>query len=116
MYYRGAHTAMIVYDISNRVSNHKVPFFVVVLFLNAHINQILYLFRLYLYYLKGSFEGAKEWVMELKRNEELSDTNFVLVGNKVDTDINFRAVTYNEGKEYADSMSLFFKEVSAKTG
>ena len=55
--------------------------------------------------------------MELKRNEDLAETNFVLVGNKIDvTEENFRSVQSNEGKEYADSMGLLFWEVSALNG
>lgn len=68
------------------------------------------------YCVKDSFEGAKDWVMELKRNEELTDANFILVGNKTDIQESFWGVTYNEGKEYADSMGIVFKEVSALTG
>jgi GTPase SAR1 family protein len=54
--------------------------------------------------------------MELKRNEELTDASFVLVGNKIDIKDEFRNVSYNEGKEYADSMGIMFKEVSALSG
>ena len=52
--------------------------------------------------LKESFEGAKEWVLDLKRNEFLFDASFTLIANKCDLE-SARLVTYNEGKEYADS-------------
>lgn len=31
-----------------------------------------------------SFEGAKNWAIDLKRNENLIDCSFFLVGNKAD--------------------------------
>ncbi len=54
-------------------------------------------------------------MLELKRNEYLYDTYFVLVGNKVDCE-DTRAVTEIDGKEYANSQDVGFAEVSAKTG
>ena len=34
--------------------------------------------------LKDSFEGAKQLVMEVKRNEFLTESHFILVANKID--------------------------------
>ena len=46
--------------------------------------------------MKETFEGAKEWVLELKRNEFLYDATFVLIANKSDLEM-FRAVSFTEG-------------------
>lgn len=80
MYYRNAHCALVVYDISE----------------------------------KESFENAKSWIRELQRH---ADANIIisLVGNKLDLAETSRAVSPEEGQQYAESEGLMFMEVSAKT-
>ena len=59
-----------------------------------------------------SFEQTKSWVEELKSN--LDDMIIlVVVGNKKDLS-EIRAVSYKEGREYAESISALFFETSAK--
>lgn len=80
MYYRNAHCAIVVYDITQ----------------------------------EESLENAKGWIRELQRH---ADSNIViaLVGNKLDLADTRRAISTDEGKQYADSEGLMFLETSAKT-
>jgi GTPase SAR1 family protein len=82
MYYRGAQAALIVYDVTSRVS----------LAFEKHYYRCQ----------KDSFEGAKTLVLEIKRNEFLTDAHFVLVANKIDNQSQ-RVVSEQEGREYAHS-------------
>lgn len=95
MYYRGAHAAVVVYDITKRV--HMVT-------LSLFINFMV----------QDSFERAKKWVTELLRN---ASPNIVisLVGNKLDMAAT-RQVSYEEGEAYAEETSLLFTEASARSG
>ena len=71
MYYRNAHCAIVVYDITQ----------------------------------EESLENAKGWIRELQRH---ADSNIViaLVGNKLDLADTRRAISTDEGKQYADSEGL----------
>eukprot|EP00884_Botryococcus_braunii_P006257 jgi/Botrbrau1/15632/Bobra.4_1s0017.1 len=60
-----------------------------------------------------SFQKAKHWVSELHKNAS-GDIVIILVGNKTDL-VEQRAVSTEEGQEYADSNSMLFVETSAKT-
>lgn len=62
---------------------------------------------------KSSFTRARLWVEELRRQ---ASPNIViaLAGNKNDLSCN-RAVSFEEGKEYAEKQKLLFVETSAKT-
>ena len=79
-YYRNAHGALLVYDISN----------------------------------KASFDGAKEWLQELRKFGK-PDIVILLVGNKLDLDATARQVPLEEALAFADSNELAFMETSAKT-
>jgi GTPase SAR1 family protein len=50
---------------------------------------------LYFRLLQDSFEGAKHQILEIKRNDIVSDAMLVLVGNKCDLD-HYRMVPKNE--------------------
>ena len=52
--------------------------------------------------------------MEIKRNEFLTDSHFLLVANKIDAK-EARVISESEGKEYANAQSLEFAEVSARS-
>jgi small GTP-binding protein len=59
-----------------------------------------------------SFENVKHWLGEIERNAG-RDVITMLVGNKSDLESS-RRVTYQRGKEFADSMGIGFFETSAK--
>jgi Ras-related protein Rab-1A len=59
-----------------------------------------------------SFNNVKQWLHEIDRYA--SDTvNKLLVGNKSDL-ASKRAVTFEQGKEFADALGIEFVETSAK--
>lgn len=61
---------------------------------------------------KQSFKDVENWLTEV---EKYANENVIklLVGNKSDLESS-RQVTFNEGKEYADSLGIQFIETSAK--
>ncbi|KAJ5075258.1 small rab-related gtpase [Anaeramoeba ignava] len=61
-----------------------------------------------------SFEQVKNWFLEISNNAP-PNTAVILAGNKIDLE-DQRAITYKEGKNFADSLNCPFMEVSAKTG
>ena len=83
LYYRQAHGAIVVYDITDSTS----------------------------------FERAKYWVKELKRQHEACSKNvsIALAGNKVDLEER-RKVQTEVARTYAKTEGLIFMETSAKTG
>lgn len=91
MYYRGAHAAVVVYDISKTVQFNR--------FIANH---------------QDSLVRAKKWVTELLRN---APPNIViaLVGNKLDLEED-RQVSIEEAEAYANEAGLLFTETSARTG
>lgn len=60
----------------------------------------------------SSFNNIKTWFLECDRYGS-DDTIKVLIGNKIDT-MN-RTVSYDMGREFADSLGIKFVETSAKT-
>jgi len=62
---------------------------------------------------KQSFKDIENWLAEVDKfaNEHVVK---LLVGNKCDME-GSRAVTFEEGKEFADSLGIKFIETSAKT-
>ena len=58
-----------------------------------------------------SFEGAKSWIKELQ-NHLSSETVLALVGNKVD--LTTRKVPSQTAADFAHTVGILFKEVSAK--
>lgn len=98
MYYRNAHCAVVVYDITQAVrynSCQTIPTNV----------------------LQSSLDKAKSWVKELQRqaNENII---IALAGNKkdiVDENPDKRAITVADAEAYAKEAGLLFFETSAKT-
>ncbi len=60
-----------------------------------------------------SFNNVKQWLHEIDRYAS-ENVNKLLVGNKSDL-TSKRAVTFEQGKEFADSLGIEFIETSAKT-
>lgn len=59
-----------------------------------------------------SFNNVKQWLHEIDRYAS-ENVNKLLVGNKADL-TSKRAVTFDQGKEFADSLGIEFLETSAK--
>jgi len=59
-----------------------------------------------------SFNNVKQWLHEIDRYAS-ENVNKLLVGNKSDL-ASKRAVTFEQGKEFADSLGIEFVETSAK--
>eukprot|EP01116_Phalansterium_solitarium_P003952 TRINITY_DN1479_c1_g1_i1.p2 TRINITY_DN1479_c1_g1~~TRINITY_DN1479_c1_g1_i1.p2 ORF type:complete len:201 (-),score=77.84 TRINITY_DN1479_c1_g1_i1:388-990(-) len=78
-YYRGAHGALLVYDITRR----------------------------------ETFNHLKGWLAEVRENSN-KEMIIMLLGNKSDLE-HKRAITYEEGKKFAQDNGLIFMETSAKT-
>jgi len=60
-----------------------------------------------------SFKNVKQWLQEIDKYAT-EQVKILLVGNKSDLSSK-RAVSYEEGKEFADSLGLSFIETSAKS-
>lgn len=63
---------------------------------------------------KESFTHLPDWIKDLT-NVNLNDVIFALVGNKIDL-ADKRAVSTEEGEQFAQEQKCIFQEVSAKTG
>ncbi|ELW63557.1 ras-related protein Rab-17 [Tupaia chinensis] len=62
---------------------------------------------------KDSFHKAQQWLADLEKELCPGEVVVMLVGNKTDLDQE-REVTFQEGKEFAESKRLLFMEASAK--
>ncbi|XP_029789404.1 ras-related protein Rab-17 isoform X1 [Suricata suricatta] len=62
---------------------------------------------------KDSFLDAQRWLRDLEREAPPGEVVVMLVGNKTDLG-GQREVTFQEGKEFAESHRLLFAEASAK--
>ncbi|XP_040492990.1 ras-related protein Rab-17 [Ursus maritimus] len=62
---------------------------------------------------KDSFFKAQQWLKDLERECPPGEVVVMLVGNKTDLGEQ-REVTFQEGKEFAESKRLLFMEASAK--
>lgn len=62
---------------------------------------------------RSSFSNISNWTKQLKR-ESKSIENSIVIGNKCELEKD-RAVSFEEGKELADSLGFTFMESSAKT-
>jgi Ras-related protein Rab-1A len=60
-----------------------------------------------------SFNNLKTWLIEIEKNASKSVYK-ILVGNKSDLS-DRRKVSYEQGKEFADTYGMKFMETSAKT-
>ena len=61
---------------------------------------------------KDSFRNLANWLIEIEKNANKNVLK-VVIGNKTDLE-NRRVITYNQGKEFADTHGLKFLETSAK--
>ena len=61
---------------------------------------------------KDSFKNLSNWLIEIEKNSSKNVLK-VLIGNKTDLE-DKRMVTYNQGKEFADTYGLKYIETSAK--
>ena len=61
---------------------------------------------------KDSFKNLQNWLIEIEKNANKNVLK-VLIGNKSDLEEK-RVVSFNEGKEFADTYGLKFIETSAK--
>ena len=61
---------------------------------------------------KESFKNLSNWLIEIEKNASKTVLK-VLIGNKTDLE-DKRVITYNQGKEFADSYGLKYIETSAK--
>ena len=61
---------------------------------------------------KESFKNLSNWIIEIEKNSSKQVLK-VLIGNKTDLE-DKRVVTYNQGKEFADTYGLKYIETSAK--
>ena len=59
-----------------------------------------------------SFQNLNSWLIEIEKNAS-KNVYKILIGNKCDLEEK-RAVTYQEGKDFADSNGMKFIETSAK--
>ena len=117
MYYRGAAAAIVVYDITNRVSTDtaqhntahpRCPF--------LHYPSITLramLTAVCVDCAQQSFVRAKSWVKELQRQGS-ANIVIALAGNKLDL-AEQRQVDLEEAKAYADDNNIFLLETSAKS-
>ena len=62
---------------------------------------------------RSSFENVSSWLTEIEKNASKNVYKF-LIGNKTDLE-DKRKVTYQEGKDFAESNGMKFMETSAKT-
>ncbi|CAD8061507.1 unnamed protein product [Paramecium sonneborni] len=63
---------------------------------------------------KNSFHNLQRWMEEIRNNGN-ANMIIVLCGNKIDLESE-RAITYEEGLQYAQQQKLIFLEISAKQG
>ena len=61
---------------------------------------------------KDSFKNLSNWLIEIEKNASKNVLK-VLIGNKTDLE-DKRVITYNQGKEFADTYGLKFIETCAK--
>ena len=61
---------------------------------------------------KDSFRNLSNWLIEIEKNGSKNVLK-VLIGNKCDLE-DKRVITYNQGKDFADTYGLKFIETSAK--
>ena len=61
---------------------------------------------------KDSFKNLTNWLIEIEKNSSKNVLK-ILIGNKSDLEEK-RVISYNQGKEFADTYGLKFIETSAK--
>ena len=66
---------------------------------------------------RKSFDELSKWVEDAKEGAYPCELTFILVGNKIDEDVNQpRVVSQKEAKEFAQRFGMDYIETSAKTG
>ena len=65
---------------------------------------------------KKSFNSLDMWLNKLSDTTDLSKKPIIIIGNKCDIDQSKRQISFEEGKQYAESKGYHFYETSAKTG
>ena len=63
---------------------------------------------------RETFAEVSKWLTDIKESNPYN-TNIILIGNKLDLE-DYRQVSYEEGKKFADDNKIEFTETSAKTG
>ena len=63
-----------------------------------------------------SFKALDQWLSKLNETVDISKKPIIILGNKADVLDEERKVSFEEGKNYADSKGYHFYETSAKTG
>ena len=63
---------------------------------------------------RETFEAVSKWLIDIRESNP-ENTNIILIGNKLDLE-EYRQVSYEEGKQFADDNKIEFIETSAKTG
>ena len=64
---------------------------------------------------KNSFNALDTWIGKLKEILDISKKPIIIIGNKADIEQDKRQVSFEEGKNYAESKGYHFYETSAKT-
>lgn len=62
---------------------------------------------------RDTFDAIPKWLNDIKEIN-MNMSNMILIGNKID--LEYRTVSYEEGKKFADDNKMGFIETSAKTG
>lgn len=100
MYYRAANICIVVYDITDRVSQIRNIF-----------KPKVFLFS------KNSFDAVQNWIKELRTYITDQKSLIAMAGNKCDlSDKGRRVISSQEAKAYAESVGAYFVETSAQTG
>ena len=63
---------------------------------------------------RNTFNALDQWLNKLNDTIDISKKPIIILGNKSDVESDKRAVTYEEGKKYADEKGYHFYETSAK--
>lgn len=104
MYYRAANICIVVYDITDRVSQIRCHFF---------SWTLIFCFMI----LQNSFDAVQNWIKELRTYITDQKCLIAMAGNKCDLSVGGRrAISAQEAKTYADSVGAYFVETSAQTG
>ena len=64
---------------------------------------------------KDSFNALDTWIGKLNEILDISKKPIIIIGNKADIEQEKRQVSFEEGKNYAESKEYHFYETSAKT-
>ena len=65
---------------------------------------------------KDSFKSLEQWFLQLTKTTDISKKSIIVIGNKLEENESQREVSYEEGKNFAESKGFNFYEVSSKTG